>query len=183
MTRSMSRRIAVLRLGFGMLWAIDAYLKWQPAFLRGFISYVAQAAQGQPAWLTPWFHFWLGFLRLDPHLFAVLAAVFESLTALGLILGVMRRVGYILATLFSLGIWSVAEGFGGPYTAGATDVGAGIVYAVAFAALYGLDRGTSALSLDSLLERRWPRWKAIAEPSEALVLQPNAPADESVPLP
>lgn len=49
-------------------------------------------------------------------------------------------------------IWSTAEGFGGPYHAGSTDVGAAIIYPLVFAALflssaglyYGLDRKLSA---------------------------------------
>jgi nitrite reductase (NO-forming) len=62
-------------------------------------------------------------------------------------------------------IWSVPEGFGGPYGPGSTDIGTGIVYAlasilflVAMAAF-----GPSSLSLDSAIERKWPSWKRLAE--------------------
>ncbi len=33
-------------------------------------------------------------------------------------------------------IWSTAEGFGGPYTAGSTDIGAAIIYVLVFLALW-----------------------------------------------
>jgi hypothetical protein len=44
--------------------------------------------------------------------------------AAALIFGFARKSTYIAAAVFSLLIWSTAEGFGGPYTAGSTDVGA-----------------------------------------------------------
>jgi len=28
---ALTRRVVVLRIGFGVVWAIDAYLKWQPS--------------------------------------------------------------------------------------------------------------------------------------------------------
>jgi hypothetical protein len=30
-------------------------------------------------------------------------------------------------------VWAIAEGFGGPYTSGASDIGTAIIYAVLFA--------------------------------------------------
>src|SRR5947209_6215411 len=52
------RRVELLRILFGVVWAIDAYLKWQPAFISGYADSVAEGAQGQPSWLRPWFRFW-----------------------------------------------------------------------------------------------------------------------------
>ncbi len=159
------RRVAILRIAFGLLWAVDAYLKWQPAFLRGYVGYLHDAAQGQPAWLSPWFSLWLRVIGHAPLLFAYATAGLETLTALGLILGLARKAGYTVAAVFSLLIWSTAEGFGGPYTAGATDVGTGIVYAVVFAALYGLDTAAGdAWTVDDWLARRMPWWRRISGP-------------------
>ena len=75
-----------------------------------------------------------------PHLtfFAYLIAVVETLIALALIAGFARKITYSAAIVFSLLIWATAEGFGGPYTSGASDVGTAIIYAVVFAALLAL---------------------------------------------
>ncbi|MGH8213641.1 MAG: multicopper oxidase domain-containing protein, partial [Rhodanobacteraceae bacterium] len=66
--------------------------------------------------------------------------------------------------LFSLLIWSTAEGFGGPYTVGATNMGAGIIYVLVFIALIVISRtGPSPYSIDYYLEKTWPRWRLVSE--------------------
>lgn len=62
------RRVELLRLVFGVVWAIDAYLKGQPSFVNGYAKNVAAGAQGRPGWLRPWFHFWRHVTNQDPHL-------------------------------------------------------------------------------------------------------------------
>jgi len=148
------------------MWAIDALFKWKPAFRNGFLDQVTSAGQNQPSWLNPWFHFWGAFLGHSPHLFAILTAVTESLIALALLFGLARRTTYLLAAIFSLLIWSIPEGFGGPYTAHSTDIGAGAIYAVVFFALYGLERLTasSSLTVDNYIAKRLPWWALIANP-------------------
>jgi nitrite reductase (NO-forming) len=160
------RRVAILRIVFGIMWAIDASFKWRPAFINGgFKDQVSGAAEGQPGWLHPWFRFWTRLLSSHAHLFAYATALLESVIAAGLIIGFARRPGYIIAVMFSLAIWAIPEGFGGPYTAGAADIGTGIIYAVVFAALYGLETlSPGAWALDRWLERRLPWWALIAEP-------------------
>lgn len=163
--RALAIRVSLLRIAFGIIWGIDATLKWRPSFQKSYLSQVVHASSGQPRWLLGVFHGAESMIRLDPHLFAMATATIESMTALGLILGFMRRTGYIVGLLFSLTVWALAEGFGGPYTAGSTDVGTGIIYAIVFAALYGLDRavGPSPWSLDHWIRQRWPRWERISE--------------------
>ncbi|HUZ64603.1 MAG TPA: hypothetical protein VMU82_12955, partial [Acetobacteraceae bacterium] len=39
----------ILRIVFGLAWAIDAQFKWQPAFQTGFVKYLTGALDGQPA--------------------------------------------------------------------------------------------------------------------------------------
>ena len=59
-----------------------------------------------------------------------------------------------------------AEGFGGPYVPGSsTDVGAAIIYTLLFLTLLINDAGVgfSRLSLDSVLARRMPGWRRVAE--------------------
>jgi len=162
----LSKHVAVLRIAFGIMWGIDAAFKWQPAFKEGFLDQIKSAADGQPSWLHGWFNFWAHFLSHNPHLFALLVTIIETLIALVLVLGVARRTAYLLAAIFSLMIWAIPEGFGGPYSATSTDIGTGIIYAVVFLSLYGLDRlaARSAWSLDNFIVKRLPWWSVLSNP-------------------
>ena len=42
---------AALRTAFGILMAIDAWLKWQPGFAAHYVGYLQNAANAQPHWL------------------------------------------------------------------------------------------------------------------------------------
>ncbi len=165
--QAMARNVALLRISFGIIWAIDAAFKWSPTFQRTYLSQVRSAARGQPHWLLWLFHDSEHIIALDPHAFAVGTAMLETATAIGLVIGFARRVGYLVGLLFSLSVWALAEGFGGPYTAGSTDIGTGIIYAVVFAALYGLDRvvGPNTWALDYWIARYWPSWRQISDPA------------------
>lgn len=125
----------IARLLFGLIFAIDAYLKWLPGYRKTYLSQLKSAAAGQPSWLHGWFHFWVSLQSSSPTLFAVLSGVAETALALVLLLGLARRAGYILGAAYMLLVWAVGEGFGGPYMAGSTDVGTGIVYALLFTTL------------------------------------------------
>lgn len=164
-----SRQVALLRIVFGVMWAVDALFKWQPSFAASFVDQVNGAAAGQPSWLMPWFHFWSRLLSTNPHLFAILTASAESAIAIALLLGIARRSSYLAAVIFSLLIWSVAEGFGGPYGSGSTDIGTGIIYAVVFLALYGLERlaKPSSWAVDNYLNKRFKWWSKLSEPAPA----------------
>lgn len=156
---------AGLRAAFGIIWTIDAYLKWQPSFAQNYVGYLQNAAQGQPDWLAPWFDFWLALVT--PHVdFLVLATrLIETAIAIGLLLGLARRFTYALGFVFTLLIWSTAEGFGGPYTAGATDVGPALIYVLVFIALTVFARllGSTPYSVDYYLERRFRAWGHLFE--------------------
>ncbi len=166
-----------LRAIFGIIWAIDAALKWQPGFADHFVGYIQNAARGQPDWLAPWFNFWLALVTPNPAPWIWVVRIAETLIALGLLFGFARKWVYILGALFSLLVWSTAEGFGGPYTVGATDMGAALIYVLVFAALAILDRvvGASPYSLDYYLERRQPIWTRVAEWAPATVLERRPP--------
>jgi uncharacterized membrane protein YphA (DoxX/SURF4 family) len=148
--------IGVLRIAFGLIWAVDAYFKWQPAFLNHLTDYVTGALAGQPAAVRSWIHFWHHIIGVDPHVFAYLVAAGETAVALALILGVFSNLAYVLGILLSLVIWSTAEGFGGPYTSGSTDIDAAVMYALVFVGLL-LANGGVHIGLDGLLTRRLGR--------------------------
>jgi hypothetical protein len=50
-----------LRVSFGIIWLIDATLKWLPGFRSNYMGAIMGEAQGQPGWLKPWFDFWVNF--------------------------------------------------------------------------------------------------------------------------
>jgi uncharacterized membrane protein YphA (DoxX/SURF4 family) len=102
--------IGVLRIAFGLVWAVDAYFKWQPAFLNHLTDYVTGALPGQPGAVKSWIHFWHHIIGVDPHVFAYLVAAGETAVALALILGVFSNLAYGVGILLSLVIWSTAEG-------------------------------------------------------------------------
>jgi uncharacterized membrane protein YphA (DoxX/SURF4 family) len=107
-----------------------------PAWVSPHLSRRVEVGRGeQPGWLHGWFHFWITLQSKAPTSFAVLTGLAETSLALVLLLGVARRAGYAAGVVYSLLIWSVGEGFGGPYASGSTDVGTGIVYALLFVTL------------------------------------------------
>ena len=102
-----------LRIGFGLIWLIDAALKWLPGFRASYMDTIMGEAGGQPGWLRPWFHFWITVQHPDAAAFGWLVAVVETLIAVALITGFARKLTYIAAIVFSVLIWGTAEGFGG----------------------------------------------------------------------
>ena len=160
------RSALVVRLLFGVVWAIDAVLKWLPGYRHSFLSQLQGAASGQPSWLHGWFHFWIALQSHAPSVFADLTGLAETSLAIVLLFGVARRAGYTMGVVYSLLVWSVGEGFGGPYTSGATDIGTGIIYALLFGAMlaFAPSADRERLSLDRLLVRRWAWWSQLGEP-------------------
>ena len=153
---STKRGFAILRIVFGIVWLIDAYFKWQPKFSTDFISYVSGGLDGQPAWVQGWIHFWLQIIGVNPHFFALIIAILETLLALGLIFGFLTRYAIFGGIILSLAIWSTAESFGGPYKAGSTDIGSAIIYVLVFVALL-LGRSWETFSLDGKIQKSFRR--------------------------
>jgi nitrite reductase (NO-forming) len=154
-----------LRITFGVIWLIDAVLKWLPGFRSAYMGVIMGQAQGQPGWLRGWFDFWINLQHPRVMFFAYLVAVVETLIAVALIAGFARKLTYISAALFSLVIWATAEGFGGPYTSGSSDIGTAIIYAVVFAGLLALSyyAGPARYSADYYLEKKIGWWWKVAE--------------------
>ncbi len=142
------KRFAYLRIAFGFVWAIDAWFKWQPAFLNGLSGMLSSMADGQPAWAKAWIELWVHIVNINPHLFAILVALIETYIALSLIFGFFTRITLIGSIIFSLLLWSIGEGFGGPYMAGSTDIGCAIIYAFVATALW-IGMAWKAFSIDA----------------------------------
>jgi len=154
-----------LRVTFGVVWLIDAILKWLPGFRAGYMDQLMGQATDQPGWLGPWFRFWINLQHPDAAFFAYLVAAGETLIALAVIAGFARKLTYSAAIMLSFLIWSTAEGFGGPYTSGSADIGTAIIYVLVFAGLLSFSyyEGTAKYSADAYLERRISWWHRIAE--------------------
>lgn len=175
--------IGAVRSAFGLIWAINAYLTWRPEFAAHYVGYLQNAAQGQPGWLLPWFNMWIAVVTPAAGIFIWVTRILETLIAIGLLFGIARKWTFIVGGLFSLLIWSTAEGFGGPYSTGASNMGPALVYVLLFAALLIFERvlGRSPYSVDYYLEQRYPRWKKVAEWAPEGVLE-HVPARLSWPL-
>ena len=168
---------SAVRAAFGVIWAIDAYLTWQPEFSAHYVGYLHNAAHGQPDWLGAWFAFWLAVVTPAAGIFIWLTRIIETFIALGLLLGLLRKWVYIGGGLFSLLIWSTAEGFGGPYATGAGNLGPALVYVLVFIALIVFDRvlGKTPYSLDYYLEQWHPAWQPLAECAPPRLLERTPP--------
>ena len=113
--------VRIGRFLFGALWAFDAYWKWQPFFLTHAITFLQQAQDGQPAWIVAYIGWFLPIIdRIGPLVFGVFAAVMETAIALSLLTGWCLRWMLWAGALYSLGLWTTAEGWGGPYGIGFT---------------------------------------------------------------
>jgi thiosulfate dehydrogenase [quinone] large subunit len=136
------RGVGLARIIFGLVYAVAATLKWQPQFQNTFVDQISAARDGQPALIQAWISFWANLVSFNPLLFARIEASTETAIAVFLIFGLFSNLTSILGILLSLGIWSTAEGFGGPYIPGqSTDIGTALPYALLFAVLFFLSAG------------------------------------------
>jgi thiosulfate dehydrogenase [quinone] large subunit len=134
--------IALLRIAFGAIWAVDAALKWLPSFAQHtLLDELEDASAGQPALVQAWIGAWMRFLEVNPDAFGILLALAETAIAVGLVSGALTTAVCAAGGALSLMIWSTGEGFGGPYGDGATDVGASLVYVPLFALLAVIGAG------------------------------------------
>jgi uncharacterized membrane protein YphA (DoxX/SURF4 family) len=119
---------------FGLLWAFDAFWKWQPYFLMHGVDNLVQAQQGQPAWIVSYIQFFIDLIsRVGPLAFGLFAAIIETIIAASLVF--KKGMDYILPIgfIYSFGLWTTAEGWGGPYGPGFTGnrgdiLGTAIIY-------------------------------------------------------
>jgi nitrite reductase (NO-forming) len=161
LTRNAPMAVRLVQVMFGVIFGIDATLKFQPAFISGFKNMIVSAAEGQPAVLKGWFVFWTNILVINPTFSAYMAGTVELALAFALIFGFMRRTAYIDGFIFSLLIWTVPEGLGQIYVPGSTDVGAAIIYAMVFLLFMIIDAvtGRNKYTIDYYIEKRLGFWK------------------------
>ena len=110
--------VGIARIIFGLVWVVDAILKWQPQFQNTFVDQVTAARDGQTGLIQGWLSFWAGVVTINPLLFARIEATTETALAVFLILGIFSNLTFITGIFLSLGIWAIPEGLGGPYVPG-----------------------------------------------------------------
>ena len=157
--------VTLFRIAFGIVWLVDGAIKFLWLQPSDVIKLVQNASQGQPAWLHPWYNFWTASLTSTPTAFLHGIGLMELSLGCALVLGFLRKSAYLCGIMLSLMIWSIVEGFGGPYGPGSTDVGAAIMYAFIFFAIIIVERSSNynKYSLDVLIERKLNGWKRLAE--------------------
>lgn len=101
----------------------------------------------------------------DPTFFAIGAALVETLIAICLILGLVRRPILLAGAVFSFLISAVPESSGRVWQSGQTDIGASIIYGILFLALFVLDMRANAggSSLHRTLNAQRPAWRRVAD--------------------
>ena len=124
-------------------------------------SFLSGALDGQPSLVKAWIGFWITIISVNPHVFGIVIALSESALAVALLLGIFSNLAAMGGVLLTLGIWSTAEGFGGPYKVGSTDVGTAIIYAFVFVALFLAQPGLRS-GLDRRLTPLLGRWGWLA---------------------
>ncbi|MCL4519916.1 MAG: hypothetical protein M1587_12055 [Thaumarchaeota archaeon] len=146
----------LLRIFFALVWCVDAYFKWLFVYYGGsFANVVSSASQSQPLFAQRWISFWLSISLSSPN-FSLLIAIFETVIAGFLLLGLFTPLISALGIIFNLLIWSTAEGFGGIFQPGATDIGTGPLYAAIFAGLIVIQAGRQK-GLDRILHEKLPQ--------------------------
>ena len=146
----------LLRIFFALVWSIDAYFKWLFVYYGGdFGHMIRSAAQNQPGFAQNWMNLWANIAQATPN-FTLLIAIFETLIASFLLLGLLTPVVSTTGIIFNLLIWSTAEGFGGILQPGATDIGTGPLYAAIFAGLIVIQAGRQK-GVDKIQHKRFPR--------------------------
>ncbi len=156
-----NKSIAAVRIAFGVLWACDAWLKWQPAFINDFARFSTQSINGQPPVMSAWFTFWSHVVNLNAHGFAHGVAIGETCIALCLIFGVFTNLACGAGILLTLLGWATLDGLGGLFGRGSIDIGLIIVYVLVFLGLI-LSNAGQTLGVDRSLATKLGRWTFLA---------------------
>jgi nitrite reductase (NO-forming) len=167
---------AIARIGFGLVWAIDASFKWLPGFVHGQTldhDLGGAAKKANAPIIHQWIQLWHAAATAHPAAFAVGTAIAETLIALALILGAFSNLVFIGSAVFSFGIWSAPEGFHLPWWTrpGITDLGPSVAYIFASLGLFFAAAGAT-WSLDTKLGPLLGRFAWLSSPAPAELALP-----------
>lgn len=164
-TRNAGNLGVAVRVIFGAVWLTDGAMKFIWLAPSDVVNLVQNAGQGQPSWLAPWFNFWGSTISSNASFMLYGVGLWELILGFTLVFGLMRKLSYLSGILLSLMIYSIDEGFGGPYGPGSTDLGAAVIYVFVYVALIALEStaASNRLTLDTMIERRSKAWKRVSE--------------------
>ncbi len=155
---------AVIRIAFGLVWAVDATFKWRPGFVHGQVlaRQFAKHDQVTTPVIHQWIQLWSHLAAASPPGFAIGTAVVETLIALGLLTGTFSNAVFVGSAIYSFGVWSAAEAFGLPWNRpGITDVGPSAAYVIASLALLCCAAGTT-WSVDQVIRPKLGRLRVLS---------------------
>ena len=154
---------AVVRILFGLLWAVDAWLKWRPGFINGqtLTNELNPGAVPTPI-VHSWVQLWHDVAGMNPGAFAMGTAMVETVLAVALIFGILTNLTLIVTAVFSLGIWTAPEHMHLPWTTpGMTDLGPSIGYVLAALAMFVAAAGAT-WSVDAVIRPHLGRLAPLA---------------------
>ncbi len=175
---SWRQRITVgVRVVFGCLWAINAWLTWHSAVQDTFAGYFTKAEVQQHPGLA-WISFWLHAVSLNPRLFAFILAAGEAGIAVGLLFGVLSNLTCLVGIMLSLCLCATAGGS----VPGGNDDGVLIVYMLVFAGLF-LGNAGSIFGMDRYIASMLGRWSFLAARPPSVKPSPRAFRPTHAPIP
>jgi hypothetical protein len=133
--RALQDRLRFGMILFGLLWAFDALWKWQPYFLSHTLGMLVDAQSGEPSWIVAYIGLFVFVVKaIGPLFFGIVTALIESFIAVNFLFGTLISIAAPLSFFWSVGIWTTAEAWGGPYAPGSTGtpediLGTSIIYA------------------------------------------------------
>ena len=139
--------LALARVAFGLLWAYDAVLKFQPYFLGHYLDYLATAQKdvGAGSLRGAYDGMWIALsTALGPRTVAVVVGLTEAAVAAALVSGRGLRVFGPIGIGLALVVWTTAEEMGGPFSLGVAAMmpmallGTAILYALALGYIWVL---------------------------------------------
>ena len=139
--------LALARVAFGLLWAYDAVLKFQPYFLGHYLDYLATAQKdvGAGSLRGAYDGMWIALsTALGPRTVAVVVGLTEAAVAAALVSGRGLRVFGPIGIGLALVVWTTAEEMGGPFSLGVATMmpmallGTAILYALALGYIWVL---------------------------------------------
>ena len=158
---------AVVRIAFGVIWAIDASFKWLPGFVHGQTlgKELGAGADIQTPIVHQWIQLWHGAAEASPSGFAIGTGIIETVIAICMLLGAFSNALFVGSAAFSFGIWSAAEGFHLPWSKpGITDLGPSVAYIIASLVMLFAAAGAT-WSVDGWLRPRMGRFAWLCSPS------------------
>jgi len=158
-----------IRIFLGIVWLIDGYLKFSPRLVDSFPTLLGVPVMANRLGFNPGSTFWSSVTASNAALFVLRDWCVGDRSWPSPSPGFHAQDCLLWGNNFSLFIWAIPEGFGGPYGPSSTDIGTGIIYSFVFLSLIIIKHHlwSSKYSLDFLVERKYRFWKRLLNSDRA----------------